>query len=223
MAFPLSEFDLRRQIARACRALHQKGLIAAFDGNVSGRLPSGSLLVTPAGLSKGDVTEDALLLCNAEGRRIRGEGKVSSEVQVHLAAYRVRKDVRAVVHAHPPLASAFTFAGAERLLLEPVLPEVVARLGGIPAVPYATPGTQRLADLAAPYLATHDAVLLAQHGAVTLGSDPWTAYLVMEKLEHAAAILKAARELAGSEEGVRRLTPDQVAALLRAYPHARRA
>lgn len=213
----LSEFDLRRQIVRACRALHQKGLVAAFDGNVSGRLPSGNLLVTPAGASKGDVTEDQLLLCTPEGKRIRGAGQVSTEVQLHLAAYRARKDVRAVVHAHPPLASAFTFAGVERLLLEPILPEVVARLGRIPAAPYATPGSKALGDLAAPLLTGHDAVLLAQHGAVTVGRDPWTAYLFMEKLEHAATILKAARELAGSEQAIRRLTPAQVEDLMKTY------
>lgn len=218
----LSEYDLRRQIVRACRSLHEKGLVAAFDGNVSGRLPSGNLLVTPAGASKGDVTEDMVLLCTPEGKRIRGTGHVSSEVQLHLAAYRVRKDVRAVVHAHPPFASAFTFAGAERLLLEPVLPEVVARLGGIPAAPYATPGSRELGEAAAPLMAEHDAVLLAQHGAVTLGSDPWTAYLVMEKLEHAATILKAARELAGSEAGIKRLTPEQVADLMKTYAKPRR-
>lgn len=197
--------------------------MAAFDGNVSGRLPSGSLLVTPAGASKGDMTEDALLLCSPEGKRIRGDGAVSTEVGLHLAAYRVRKDVRAVVHAHPPLASAFTFAGAEALLREPVLPEVVARLGVIPAAPYATPGSPELGEAAAPLLAKHDAVLLAQHGAVTLGADPWTAYLVMEKLEHAATILKAARELAGGEAGVKRLTPDQIADLMRTYAKPRPA
>ncbi|MDX6770273.1 MAG: class II aldolase/adducin family protein, partial [Elusimicrobiota bacterium] len=124
---------------------------------------------------------------------------------------------RGVVHAHPPLASAFTFAGAESLLLRPVLPEVVARLGSIPAVPYVTPGTPALGAAAEPFLAKHDAVLLAQHGALTLGKDPWEAYLLMEKVEHAAVILKAARDLAGSEQAVKSLTPQQVADLLKSY------
>lgn len=217
MALLLSEYELRRQIVRACRALHEKGLVAAFDGNVSGRLPSGNLLVTPAGASKGDVAEEDILLCTPEGKRIRGTGSVSTEVELHLAAYRTRKDIRAVVHAHPPLASAFTFAGAEKLLAEPVLPEVVARLGAFPAAAYATPGSREVGRLAAPLLATHDAVLLAQHGAVTVGPDPWTAYLFMEKLEHAATILKAARELAGSPEAVKRLTPAQIDELMRTY------
>ena len=217
MGLPLSEFDLRRQIVRACRALHSRGLVAAFDGNVSARLPSGSLLVTPAGASKGDVTEEMILLCSPQGKRIRGDGQVSTEVGLHLAAYAARREIRAVVHAHPPLACAFTFAGAERLFLEPILPEVVARLGAIPAIPYATPGSADVGRLAGPLLARHDAVLLAQHGAVTAGPDPWTAYLYMEKLEHAATILKAARELAGSAEGIKRLTTAEVADLMANY------
>ncbi|MDX6769219.1 MAG: class II aldolase/adducin family protein, partial [Elusimicrobiota bacterium] len=140
MSSPASEHDLRRLIVKACRGLVEKGLVAAHDGNISARLPSGYLLVTPSRVSKADVTEESILYCSPEGRRIRGKGEVSSEVNLHAAAYKVRPDIRGVVHAHPPLASAFTFAGAESLLLRPVLPEVVARLGSIPAVPYVTPG-----------------------------------------------------------------------------------
>ena len=221
MALPLSEYDLRRLIVKSCRALVEKDLVAAADGNISARLPSGNLLVTPSRVSKGDIVEDAVLYCSPDGRRIRGTGQVSSEIMLHVAAYAVRKDVRAIVHAHPPLASAFTFAGAEAFLSEPILPEVVARLGGIPAVPYVTPGTQALADAAAPYFAKHDAVLLNQHGAVTLGSDPWSAYLLMEKVEHTAVVLKAARDLAGGERGVLRLTPEQIADLLKSYRFGR--
>lgn len=222
MASVLSELDLRRAIVRACRSLAAKGLVAAYDGNVSARLPSGNLLVTPARVSKAEVTEEAILYCSPEGRRIRGTGLVSTEVLLHVAAYRGRKEVRGVVHAHPPTACAFTFAGVERLLAEPILPEVVARLGAIPAVPYETPGTQELADLAAPLLARHDAVLLNQHGAVTVGADPWNAYLLMEKVEHAAVVVKAARELAGSDAGLKRLTPEQVADLLKSYKYGKK-
>ena len=214
---PLTEYDLRRQIARACPGLHDKGLVAAYDGNVSARLPSGNLLVTPSGASKGSVTEEMILLCNQQGKRIRGAGNVSTEIAVHLAAYRVRPDIRSVVHAHPPLASAFTYAGVQSLLAEPVLPEVIARLGSIPSAAYATPGTKALGEAVAPLLKTNDAVLLAQHGAVTVGADPWGAYLLMEKVEQVATIVKAARELAGSEEGIRRLTPQQIADIHRSY------
>jgi L-fuculose-phosphate aldolase len=217
MAPPASEHELRRLIVKACRGLAERGLVASHDGNISARLPSGYLLVTPSRVSKADVTEDSILYCGPEGRRIRGAGDVSSEIHLHLSAYKVRPDARAVVHAHPPTASAFTFAGAESLLLKPVLPEVVARFGTIPSVPYVTPGTPALGAAAEPLLAAHDAVLLVQHGALTLGRDPWEAYLLMEKVEHAAVILKAARELAGSADGVKTLTPQQVEDLLKSY------
>ncbi len=217
MKLPPTEYDLRRLIVRACKSLSEKGLVAAWDGNLSARLPSGNLLVTPSNTAKGDVSEDAVLLCTPEGKRIRGTGQVSSEVLVHVAAYRARRDIRAVVHAHPPLAGAFTFAGAEKAFLEPVIPELVARLGIVPTVPYLTPGSKELAEAAGPYLAKHDAILLGQHGAVTVGPDPWSAYLLIEKLEQAASILKAARELAGSAEGVKKLTPEQVKDLIGSY------
>ena len=212
-----SEADLRRALVRSCRALADKGLVAGTDGNLSARLPSGSLLVTPSQTSKAGVCEEDILLCSADGRRIRGRGSVSSEVQLHVAAYRLRPALRAVVHAHPPTANAFTFAGAEAMLLEPVLPEVVARLGTVPTVPYFTPGSAALADAAAALLMRHDAVLLAQHGAVTVGSDVWSATLLMEKVEHLAVTLKAAMELAGSADGVKRLDPAQVAELKATY------
>lgn len=217
MPSPASEYELRRLIVKACRALSERGLVASHDGNISARLPSGYLLVTPSRVSKADVSEESVLYCGPDGRRIRGQGEVSSEIQLHLSAYKVRPDCRAVVHAHPPIASAFTFAGAEALLAQPVLPEVVARFGAIPSVPYVTPGTPQLGAAAEPLLETHDAVMLAQHGALTLGKDPWDAYLLMEKVEHAAVILKAARDMAGGEEGVKTLTPAQVAELLKSY------
>ena len=221
--FPWTERELRRQIVRACLALSQRGLVAATDGNVSARLGPERILVTPSGTSKGEVDELSVLLCDEEGRKIRGRGEVSSEVQVHLAAYRERPEIAAVVHAHPPLASAFTFAGMEHLFREPVIPEVAAQFGSIPTAPYATPGTRALAEAAAPFFRSSDVVLLAQHGAVTLGPDPWSAYLRMEKLEHAATILKAACELACGEANVKRLGKGQTEELLRLYGKGARA
>ena len=222
---PWTERELRRQIVRACRALSARGLVAATDGNVSARLGPDRLLVTPSGVAKGEVTESAIVLCDEEGRKVRGRpgAEVSSEIHVHLAAYRERPETGAVAHAHPPVASAFTFAGLEGLLREPVIPEVVAQLGPIPTAPYVTPGTRALAEAAAPFFRESDVVLLARHGAVTLGADPWSAYLRMEKLEHAATILKCARELAGGAEGIKRLTPEQAGELVRSYGKGRRA
>jgi len=192
------ESKLRSLIAKVCRALYEKNLVAATDGNVSARLGPNRVLITRSSVSKGEVRVRDILVCDMQGRKIRGFGAPSNEIQVHLAAYRQRPDVGAVIHAHPPIASAFTVAGHEAWLNEPVLPEVVAHLGRIPAAPYFTPGSRVLADAFAMEIKNHDVVLLMQHGAVAVGRNPWEAYLLMEKLENFAMIVKAARELAGA-------------------------
>ena len=191
------ERELRRQVVRACRALFQRGLVAAADGNVTARLGRGRYLCTPSGMAKGAVGAGDLVVCGEDGRKLSGppRAKVSNEIRVHLAAYRERPGIGAVVHAHPPVATAFSVAGREDLLRWPVLPEVVVLLGPVPCVPYLTPGTRALAEAAAACFRRSDAVLLARHGSVTLGADPWEAYLRMEKLEHAATILKHACEI----------------------------
>lgn len=203
------ERHLRRLIAKACRALYEKNLVAATDGNVSARLGPDRVLITPSNSGKGGMRARHLLVCDMEGRRIRGLGAPSIEIQVHLAAYRRRPDIGAVVHAHPPIASAFTVAGREAWLNEPITPEAVAHLGRIPAVPYFTPGSRVLADAFEMEIEKSDVVLLAQHGAVAVAKDPWAAYLLMEKLENLAVIVKAARELAGAGK-IRRLTAREV-------------
>jgi L-fuculose-phosphate aldolase len=215
---PWTERELRRLMVKACSALSRKNLVAATDGNVSARLGYDRVLVTPSGVSKGDVGELDILLCDMDGRRIRGRGESSSEVHVHLAAYRNREDIGAVVHAHPPIASAFTFAGLQDVLREPIVPEVVAQIGPIPCVPYIQPGTRALAEAVGKALRDCDVVLMAQHGAATVAKDPWAAYLRMEKLEHFATIVKTARELAASEgQKIRTLSDEQVNELRAGY------
>jgi len=216
MSFPWTERQIRIQIVKVCAALFQKNLVAATDGNVSARLSPDRVLVTPSGTSKGEVSELDILLCDMDGRKIRGRGEISSEIHVHLAAYRAREDIGAVVHAHPPVATAFTFAGMQDLLQQPIIPEVVAQIGPIPSAPYMTPGTRALAEAFAPHIKKCDIVMLAQHGAVCVGADPWAAYLRMEKLEHMAIIIKTARELAG-DGGVRTLSSAQVNELRASY------
>jgi len=213
---PYTERDLRAQIVKACHALARKNLVAATDGNVSARLGPGRILITPSGVSKGDITELSVMLCDMEGRKIRGRGEISSEVHVHLAVYRTRDDLHAVVHAHPPTATAFTFAGMEHLLREPIIPEVVAQIGPIPSAPYVTPGSRALAESIVPHIKTCDIVMLSQHGAVAAGKDPWAAYLRMEKLEHFATIIKAARELSASSD-IKRLDEKQIDDLMESY------
>ena len=194
-------------IARVCRRLYERGLVAGPDGNVSVRLHDGSIVVTPSGMSKVDVTPDDLVLVDPEGRVLDGKGNPSSELRMHLRIYERRADVSAVVHAHPPTATAFAVAGES--FMAPVLPEVILQMGEVPIVRYATPGTAELADSFDPYLARHDAFLMANHGATTVGPTLEVAHQRMDSLEHAARIILAARMLGRVNE----LSPADVKAL----------
>lgn len=201
---------------QVCRRLYERGLIAGPDGNVSVRVPGGRILVTPAGMSKVDVTENDLVELSLDGQHRRGARRASSEVAVHLRIYQRRPDVHAVVHAHPPTATGFAVAGESFAAC--VLPEMIYQVGWVPLVPYATPGTTELADAFEPFLAGHDAFLMANHGATTAGPSLLVAHQRMESLEHTARILLTARLLGR----VQRLAPDDVRALetarARAYP-----
>lgn len=182
-----------RAIVQVCRRLYERGLIAGPDGNVSARLGPNSILVTPSGMSKVDVTVDDLVEVTLEGDRVRGDRLPSSEVAVHLRLYARRPDVQAVVHAHPPVATGFAVAGEP--IADNVLPELICQVGQVALVPYATPGTAALAECFDPYLAAHDAFLMMNHGAVTVGSSLVSAHQRMESLEHAARIIVTARLL----------------------------
>jgi L-fuculose-phosphate aldolase len=217
MDLPWTERNLRKLMVKACAALERKGLVAATDGNITARLGPDRILVTPSGTSKGEIGELDILVCDGDGRKIRGKGEISSEIHVHLACYRAREDIGGVVHAHPPTATAFTYAGQDQWLAQPIVPEVVAQIGPIPTVPYMTPGTRALAEAVGPYTKQCDIVMMAQHGAVAVGKDPWAAYLRMEKLEQFASIIKAARELAGDDARVKKLSDDQCDALRASY------
>lgn len=198
---------LRREVVRVCARLYERGLIAGQDGNVSVRLAGDRILVTPAGLSKVDVTPESLVVVALDGTRVEGALEPSSEVGMHLRIYARRPDVRAVVHAHPPVATGFAVAGED--FLTAVLPEIIYQMGEVPLVPYATPGTPAVADALDPYLERHDAFLMASHGATTVGPTLTVAHQRMESLEHAARILLTARTLGR----VNALSPDQVDAL----------
>ncbi len=207
-------FALKRDIVTVCRRLYERGLIAGPDGNVSVRVAPDRVLVTPAGMAKVDVQAEDLIELSLDGRQLRGHARASSEVQMHLRIYQRRADVHAIVHAHPPTATGFSVAGES--LAECVLPEVIAQVGWVPLLPYATPGTAALADAFEPYVADHDAFLLANHGATTLGPTLAAAHQRMESLEHAARILLTARLLGR----VNTLTPAQVEALVKARERA---
>lgn len=204
----------RREIVQVCKRLYEKGLIAGPDGNVSVRIAPDRLLVTPAGMSKVDVTVDDLVELSLEGKHLRGSRRASSEVLMHLRIYRRRPDVHAVVHAHPPIATGFAVAGES--FASCVLPEMIFQVGWVPLVPYATPGTPQLADAFEPYVASHDAFLMANHGATTVGPTLTLAHQRMESLEHSARILLTARTLGR----VNTLTAPQVEALVDARKRA---
>jgi L-fuculose-phosphate aldolase len=185
-------------IVRVCRRLYDRGLIAGPDGNVSVRLDDGSILVTPSAMSKIDVTIDDLVVVDSAGAHLDGKRAASSEVRMHLRIYQRRPDAHAVVHAHPPTATGFAVAGFS--FVAPVLPEVILQMGTVPLVRYATPGTDALADNFEPYLADHEAFLMANHGAATIGATLDQAHQRMESLEHAARIMLAARTLGNVNE-----------------------
>jgi L-fuculose-phosphate aldolase len=194
-------------IVRVCRRLYERGLVAGPDGNVSMRLADGSILVTPRGVSKVDVTPEDLVIVDTNGAVLDGRCSPSSELRMHLKIYQRRADIQAVVHAHPPTATGFAVAGES--FMAPVLPEVILQMGEVPLVRYSTPGTDALADSFEPYLDDHDAFLMANHGATTIGTTMELAHQRMESLEHAARILLAARAVGK----VNQLSPSDVQAL----------
>ena len=200
-----------------CRRLYERGLIAGPDGNVSVRLGADRVIVTPSGMSKVDVTAADLVEVTLTGEPCGGGGRPSSEVAVHLRIYARRADVGAVVHAHPPVATGFAVAGEG--FEATVLPELIYQVGRVPLLPYETPGTTALAERFDPYLIDHDAFLMANHGAVTVGSSLLVAHQRMESLEHAARILLTARLLGRVNE----LPPASVAELLTARERSARA
>lgn len=201
----MSEDALRRDIAEAGRRLYARGFISGNEGNLSVR-EGDRLLVTPAGTCKGFLDPDALVVTDLDGRPRTG-GRASSEILMHAAVYRRRGDVGAVVHAHPPVATGFAVAGIP--LDRPVLAEPVVTLGPVPVVPFGTPSTADLADRVAAGIGSSHALLLANHGALTVGETLWRAWERMETLEQFARIMLVARLLGRETE----LRPEDVARL----------
>lgn len=185
--------DVARRMAECCRQLAERGLSAGRDGNVAVRIGRDRALVTPSGLLKARLTGADMVEVDGAGRRRRGHRNPTSELDLHLRILRRRGDVGAVVHAHPPAATAFAVAGEGFTSF--VLPELIFLVGPVPLVPYGTPGTSEMGDRVEPYLEGHEAFLLANHGAVTLGRTLDEAWIRMETLEHAARILLSARLL----------------------------
>lgn len=199
-----SVYALRREICEVGRRTYQRGYVAANDGNISCRMSDDRVLCTPTGVSKGFLNEDMLAICDMDGRQVAGSLKISSEVRMHLEIYKVRSDINAVVHAHPPTATGFAVAGID--LTQCVLPEVVLALGGVPLASYGTPGGPEIVEPILPLVKEYDAILMANHGVVTLGKHPMDAHFKMETVEHFARIALVAHQLGA----VNSLNPKQV-------------
>ena len=198
----------REAVCRVGRLLYDRGYVAANDGNISVKVAENRLLITPSGVSKGRMTPEMLLVTDMDGTVIEGDRHPTSEGKMHLEVYRGRPDVNAVVHAHPPVSTAF--AVCRRGLETPYLSELVAGLGQVPCTTsFAMLSTEEVPESVRPYLADHNALLLANHGALAWGGDLWEAFDRLETVEHTAKIVLNAQLLGGgvplTEEKVERL------------------
>jgi L-fuculose-phosphate aldolase len=220
-----TEQEWREEIIRVCRLLHEKGYVAATDGNVSVRLSKNRILSTPSGFSKGFLAPEQLVVTDLEGKKIPSyepaghdpsgralrlglrrtqssrSGRASepalsgakgrsleptSELLMHIEAYRQRPDISAVIHAHPPICVALSIAGIS--LAKCLLPEVIVTLGLIPTAEYATPSSAEGRGVIRDLIVNHDALIIQRHGTLTVGEDPFDAYLKLEKMEYAAHV-----------------------------------
>ncbi|MBI5788806.1 MAG: class II aldolase/adducin family protein [Candidatus Schekmanbacteria bacterium] len=203
-----NERELRAYIVEICRRMYDKNFVAAGDGNVSVKLSADRFLTTPSGQHKGYLHPDQMVVVDARGQKISGDYNPSSEMPMHLAAYAKRPDIGAVIHAHPPISTAFSIAGIS--LAKCILPEVVLSLGMIPTTRYATPTTSEGAEVIQEHIGDYDALILERHGSLTVGKDLDAAYMKLERIEHAAMITYIARDLGHA----RPLSRDQVSKLL---------
>lgn len=181
-----TEGKYRRAMVTFGRMLHERGYVAATDGNLSVRLDKKRILCTPTAMSKGSMRPSDMVIVNYEGCQLSGRRDVSSEIAMHCLIYRLRSDIQAVVHAHPPTATGFAAAGMA--LNKPLVCEVVIGLGSIPLAKYGTPGTAELSESLEPLIPQYDAILMSNHGVVAYGGDLEQAYMKMETVEHFAQI-----------------------------------
>lgn len=188
-----TEVSQRRALVQFGKLLHERGYVAATDGNLSVRLNRQSILITPTGISKGMMRPQDLLVVDGKGRKLAGTRDVSTEIALHLLIYRMREDVNAVVHAHPVVATGYAAAGIA--LDTSLVAEAFIGLGAVPLARYATPGTVDLSEAIRPFVPQHQAILLANHGVVTYAEDLAHAYMKMELVEHFATISLVTRLL----------------------------
>src|SRR5438552_12482721 len=203
----MDEQTARRDLIKICHLMYERSYVVSSDGNVSVRLDDGRILATPSMTGRGRMRDDWIAVTDLEGRSVN-ERRASSELAMHLLIYRERPDVKAVCHAHPPHGTAFAVAGLP--IDQPILSEVILTLGCVPLAEYGTPSTAELTDAIQPLVKHHNALLMANHGAVAYGSDLWQAFDRLETLEHTAKIAILSRVLGGS----RNLSPDAIEKLI---------
>lgn len=188
-----TEEILRRDLARYSGWIAQLGFAPGTSGNLSARLDRDRLLVTPTGMSKRFLKPEDIVIVDLQGRLLAGDRNATSELSMHLAIYHLRDDIHAVVHSHPPIATAFACSG--RGLEDHLCQEAIMTLGTVPLARYATTGTDEVAASLAPFIPTHDAILMENHGAVTYGANLLEAFLRTETLEHLAQVALACHQL----------------------------
>ena len=201
------ENEAKKLIVDIGRRMYEAGFVASNDGNISIRLDDGSIIATPSGVSKGYMNEEMLIKIDGDGNVLAGSGKVSSEIKMHLIAYKTNPDINSVCHSHSPYAT--SFASAEQPLDCTIIAESVLSLGSVPCIPYEELGTERVALGIKPYLFSHGGLLMAHHGVVTWGKDIMQAYSRMESIEHLARINLYSKLIGGGVS----LRADEIAAL----------
>lgn len=192
-----SDFEAKKAILEIGKRMYMKGFVAANDGNISCKVGPNVLWTTPTGVSKGFMTMDMLVKMDMNGKILAGNRKPSSEIKMHIRVYQENPEVMAVAHAHPPVATSFAIAGIS--LDKAILPEAVVQLGSVPIAHYATPGTQEVPDSIAPFVKTHNGVLLANHGALSWGKDIFEAFYRLESIEYYATVLMYTERIIGKQ------------------------
>ena len=201
-----SEREIKQEMCEIGKRVYDRGMVASNDGNFSVKLNEHEFLCTPTGVSKGFMTPEFICKVDENGNVLEAnEGfRPSSEIKMHLRIYQKREDVHAVVHAHPMYATTFAIAGQP--LMDPIMPEAVIFLGGVPLARYGTPGTVEVPDSVEPFLDQYDAVLLENHGALTYSDTLLNAYHKMESVEFYARLLYQTKMIGGPQI----LSPERV-------------
>lgn len=194
----ITEIKFRKQICELGKKIYEKGFVAAYGGSISIRSDDNEFLITPSGVNKGMMTPDMILKVDGQGNVLDGDYRPTTEMKTHLLVYHERPDIKAVVHAEPPYATAFAIAGMP--IDQAIMPEAIVYLGSIPIAEYGNPSTTEVPDAVKMYVHQHQGVLLENHGALTWGSDLEHAYYLMESLEFTAKINWISKQLNGDRE-----------------------